>query len=491
MKAKVLIAAALPILALAGVAWYAARPPQRLPADSNQAPASLRHGANGGETPQPVLLVAPPSQVRSLVLNKSGSTLSLARLKEPDPLLGPWMAELNTRAAPILKWPASSVAAESTLRTLSQVVGTPASQSSPSPPAGSMITTDATGTSRRIGLYPPGLGGIPIAHADEHSFHLTTDPTSIFDDSAWSGLINPLLAPGFGRDIHIIRVQDADRELILERRYRAWQIQLGKIGGLRTPPYSGDINACEALAKVLGELAFKRIDLPTSAAATGHASGQAATITLYRRAAGTLHSEASDSSDAPTFHTATMTLRGTLGVLGSSLSGESRLTVQTANAERREYGPLAGQLDPAILQQVSTELWQFVSRQAIDVPAADVMKVAVDKTVYARRLTRWDVARAASAGAAASDPKAESSVDADVRKFLFALEHARAETVSAAWSETPADAVMVHIYSPLRKEPVQLQMWIRPGQAMIADGARGLVYTDPSAVLALSLLMPR
>lgn len=462
-------------------------------------PSSLATAAGAGASSRTsipnVILHVSPRDVRTVSLTRRADKTQFLLQRStaesgPSFVTGPWLASWSASPATRVTWPASATAVESALSTLSMVSGVLAAETT-AQPLGNISVSGTSLSARSVTIFPPDVGGALPANIDGQNVHLSSDPSSILEEATWSVLTRPLLAPGFGRDTHIISVQEADRELLIERRFRSWIVRSGKLNGPYTT-YVGDTASCEALAKVLSELAFHSISF--TAAESVPSSGPTAQISLYRRATGTLVSESGGDvppADRATFHTAKITLRGTLGVLGAALEGTSRLTLKNPDDTTREFGPVNGQLDPSILKQVSINHWKFVSLQAMDTPAADILRFTIGQDEYARKFTTWQITSPVRSSVSSTDHTSQVPLDTRVRNFLFSLQYARADSVSAAPSERPPDAVTLQLHSALRKEPTQLQMWVRAGQVTIIEGDRCLVYTTPSDVLALSNLLPR
>jgi hypothetical protein len=66
-----------------------------------------------------------------------------------------------------------------------------------------------------------------------------------------------------------------------------------------------------------------------------------------------------------------------------------------------------------------------------------------------------------------------------------------AESVAAAPSQMPADAVSLRLEVPQFKRAVTLEIAISPGQVLIREGVRGLTYTTPSAVAEITSFVRR
>ncbi|MBU6414513.1 MAG: hypothetical protein KGS45_13720 [Planctomycetes bacterium] len=394
-------------------------------------------------------------------------------------LTGPWVVTWPGEAQVI--WPASVPAIESNFRLLSGIAGREAVAST----AASLGTATFAGNSGEVStftLLASGLGGVPMVRRDASTFAISADPIAIFDESTWQSMTSPLIAPLLGRDVFCITVSDGTRTLVLQRVHRQWEVSIQHVTAPGTAPLRGDLAACEGLAKVLSEAMFESVHAGRGISTSGASqdSKPAATVTLYRRAVPPADPLAERTAQIPS-HRATLELFRKGEVHATTLSIVSTLELVDANLPPTTLGPVHGKVDPALLRHLTVNQWLFISRIALEAPAADVTKVHVSGRTYARPRVRWE----------ASPPVAEADLDARLRSFLLTLSLAQAEAVAAAPSPMPAGTISLRLEVPAFKREVVLDVAISPGEVLIREGARGLRFMSPSTVAEITSFLRR
>jgi hypothetical protein len=469
-------------IALAALAWFTQ--PRKLSPSSASTPG---HSSGRPSSPQTnIILNALPGEIQSLTLSRQQDPSSF-RIQRTSPtsalssLAGPWLISWSPSASSSeYSWPAAPAAVDSALSTLSQLSGLPA-QAPSAQPKGSIIITASTSSPRIITIFPPGLGGLPLATIDHQSFSLSGDPQSIFDISTWRTLSNSLIAPAIGRNLTQMRINDGHSELVLERDRRQWLVHLHKNDQIST--YRGDLAACEGLAKILTEATFDDLS-PGERDTNAPLDAQpAATITLLRR-------DLAAPDPANAFHTALLKLFRQGDLSATTLTIASTLSLRDRTGKIITLGPVHGSVDPALLTHLSTDPFIFISRLALDIPAADITRLHIGNTTYARRLIAWE--HQPTPGAAPvqpSDPAVESARDTQIRNFLLTLALAQAASVQPPPSNIPADALTLRLESTHLEREITLHITIAPGQVTILDATRSLTYTDPSTVGILTTFL--
>lgn len=331
-------------------------------------------------------------------------------------------------------------------------------------------------------MLASGFGGVPLAKREEKTFALSADPAAIFDESTWQGMTTPLVAPLFGREVFCMTVSDGTRTLMLQRVHRQWEVSIHHTTAAGTAPLPGDLASCEGLAKVLTEAMFESVSPGRGVAveATHPDSKPAATVTLYRRAGVSDHPLERVDMRVPA-HRATLELFRKGEVDATTLSVASTVELVDAVHPPTILGPVHGKVDPALLRHLGVFQWPFVSRLALEFPAADVTRVEFAGRTYSRPVLRWQ----------ASPASADPELDTRLRGFLMLLSLVPAESVAAAPSQMPADAVSLRLEVPQFKRAVTLEIAISPGQVLIREGVRGLTYTTPSAVAEITSFVRR
>jgi hypothetical protein len=251
----------------------------------------------------------------------------------------------------------------------------------------------------------------------------------------------------------------------------------------QTSTYRGDLAACEGLAKILTETTFNDLS-PGERDTNAPLDAQpAATITLLRR-----DLAAPDSANA--FHTATLKLFRQGDLSATTLTIASAMTLRDRTGKIITLGPVHGSVDPALLTHLSTDPFIFISRLALDIPAADITRIHLGNTTYVRPLITWEIqSDPATPSHTQPDAQAVAARDTQIRNFLLTLSLAQAASVQPPSSTIPADALTLRLESNHLQRDITLHITIAPGQVTILDATRSLTYTDPSTVGLLTAFL--
>ncbi len=429
-----------------------------------------------------VLVPAAIDEMKSMTFRSDQRGASFQCVRAPSHiqhLTGSWIVTWPSGAS--ASWPAGIPTIESNFRTLLEIAGREVTPSSAAP-LGTATFASSNGGAASFTLLAPGLGGVPVVRRGAATYALSADPAAIFDESTWQGMISPFIAPLLGREVFCITISDGTRTLMLQRVHRQWEVSIQHVTAAGTAPLRGDLAACEGLAKILSEAMFESVHPGKEISADGasHDSKPAATVTLYRRAAAATNPLEDQTAHVPS-HRATLELFRKGELDATTLSIVSTRELIDAKQSPTTLGPVHGKVDPSLLRHLTVDQWPFVSRLALEFPAADVTKLHVAGQTYSRPVLRWQ------ATPFSSDPE----FDSRLRSFLLLLSLAQAETVTAAPSQMPPDTIKLRLEIPQFKREVLLEIAISPGQVLVREGARGLTFTSPSTVAEVTSFLRR